>query len=209
MHGFWGEWALLAAVMATAAASPGPDFVIAVRNSVLHARRAGLMTALGFALGVGVHAGYSLAGIGAVIAGSEMLFTAVRFGGAVYLAWLGLRGLMSKGAGADTIQADGLPQSRLSDGRAVWMGFLTNLLNPKAVLFFIAVFTQVVRPDVPVTVQSVYALTCMIIVGGWFAFVALVLTSPAVRAPFVRASIWIDRLCGALLIVFSLRLIMA
>ena len=202
---FLAEWSMLVVLMATASASPGPDFVVAVRNSILYSRRTGIVTAVGFGLGVAVHVGYSLAGIAALIAQSVALFTVVKYAGAVYLIWMGWKALRSRGA-APPANAGEAGAARLSDLAALRMGFLTNLLNPKATLFFLAVFTQLVRPDVPFPVQLLYGLTCVAIVTTWFILVATVLTDPRVRAPFIRLSKWVDRLCGALLIALGLRL---
>jgi threonine/homoserine/homoserine lactone efflux protein len=77
--------------------SPGPDFVVAVRNAVLYSRATGLMTALGFAAGVAIHVGYTLAGLAALIAHSVILFSIMKYAGAAYLLYMGYKALKSKG----------------------------------------------------------------------------------------------------------------
>ena len=86
--------------------SPGADFAMVSRNSLLYSRRAGLLTALGIGAGVTVHVGYSILGVGVLVRESLALFTALKLAGAAYLVFLGLRMLLARdhgeiGAGAD------------------------------------------------------------------------------------------------------------
>lgn len=145
MTEFWLNWILLASVFGVALISPGPDFVMAVRNSILYTRKTGIFTAAGFGLGVGVHIFYTLVGIAAVISQSIFLFSLIKYAGAAYLFYIGFKALRSKGFHASAAGASSKSQS-LSPVQALWSGFLTNLLNPKATLFFLAVFTQFIGP---------------------------------------------------------------
>jgi len=113
--------------------SPGPDFAMVSRNSLLLSRRAGVITALGIGLAVLVHVSYTLLGVGVLIRQSIWLFNAIKLAGAVYLIYLGIRMLRAKPAG-DLPAAQVAP---LSDLGALRVGFLTNLLNPKAVRHWI------------------------------------------------------------------------
>jgi len=87
------------------------------------------------------------------------------------------------------------------------IGFLTNLLNPKATLFFLALFTQVISPETPINVQLVYGASCFVIVTGWFSFVAFVLTAPRVKSTFLKSAKWIDRISGGVMIALGVRLL--
>jgi threonine/homoserine/homoserine lactone efflux protein len=88
----------------------------------------------------------------------------------------------------------------------LWSGFLTNVLNPKATLFFLAIFSQFITPQTSWWVQGGYALTCIIMTGLWFSLVAMVLTHAPVRQFFLSFSKWIDRVCGGLFILLGLKL---
>lgn len=96
-HSFVVNWFILVGVFFMALLSPGPDFVMAVRQSVMHGRRAGIVTAIGFALGVAVHVTYCLLGIAALISQSIVVFSVLKYLGAAYLLYVGIGALRSRG----------------------------------------------------------------------------------------------------------------
>ena len=206
MDSIFTNWLLLVGIFSVALASPGPDFVMAVRNSIMHSRRAGIMTAIGFGLGVGVHVAYCLGGLAIVIAKSVLLFSILKYIGAAYLFYVGWQALKSSGFSADTIEESKLPP--MSDMTALRSGFITNLFNPKATMFFLALFTQIIDPAASFAIQSLYGLTCIMMTIIWFSIVATVLTAPAIRQRFLRISKWIDRVCGALFIALGVKLVL-
>ncbi len=202
------QWLTLIAVFFLAVLSPGPDFVMAVRNSVIYSRRAGLWTALGFGLGVLVHVTYTIFGISAIIAQSILVFNIIKWAGALYLIYFGFMALRSKGMGQKVIDeatATGGSSKAMSDIKALRAGFLTNALNPKATLFFLAIFSQIISPQTPFIWQAVYGLTCSLMVTIWFSAVTMVLTHKHVQAVFLKATKWIDRVCGAMLIALGVK----
>lgn len=203
------QWAMLITVFSLAVLSPGPDFVLAVRNSILHSRRIGVLTALGFGLGVLIHATYTVLGIAAVIAQSVLIFNTIKYLGAAYLVYIGIQALRSRGASAVMLEQSNLPQetsqSPMSGFAALRQGFLTNLLNPKATLFFLAIFSQIIRPDTPKAWLAIYGLTCAIMVTVWFSAVAFVLTHAPIRNRFLKAAKVIDRVCGSLMIALGIK----
>jgi RhtB (resistance to homoserine/threonine) family protein len=201
---FWANWLLLLVVFPVALASPGPDFVMAVRNSVMYSRRAGVFTAIGFGLGVAVHVTYCLAGLALVIAQSVVLFNIIKWIGAAYLFYVGVKALRSRGMDAAGMTGGNAPS--LTPAQALRSGFVTNLFNPKATMFFLALFTQVLDPQLMTLHKLVYGLTCVVMTVLWFSVVATVLTAPPVRARFLRLSRWIDRVCGGLFIALGLKL---
>lgn len=205
------SWLLLVAVFSAAVISPGPDFVMSIRNSLLYGRRAGVLTAIGFASGVLVHASYAVLGVGAVIAHSPVLFSIIKYAGAAYLIYLGVQALRSRGADMSAVEA-GLTRKE-SAKRSDWLslrdGFLTNLLNPKATLFFVALFTQLVDPGMPLYIKAVFGLTCAVMVALWFMVVTLLMTQPAIRKRYVAVSARIDKFFGVLLIGFGIRVAMS
>lgn len=203
---YLSSWLVLVAVFAAAVVSPGPDFVMSVRNSLVYGRRAGVLTAIGFALGVFVHASYAVLGIGAIIAHSIILFNIVKYAGAAYLIYIGVQALRSKGASAAAIEAglQGSSESK-SDWHSLRDGFLTNLLNPKATLFFVALFTQIIDPGMPLYVKALFGVTCALMVALWFMLVAVLMTQPAVRNRYLALSATIDKALGVLLIAFGVK----
>lgn len=200
------EWLFLVAVFAAALASPGPDFIMMTRLSLTQGRFKAILAALGLGLGVCVHVTYVAAGLGALIASSTLWFTALKIMGAAYLFYIGWQGLRSKAQNATGEQA--VPLKVLSAKGAVWQGFLTNVLNPKATLFFVALFSQFLKADGGLGQMVVYGGTCVIMTFLWFTIVATCLTTPAVKTRFVRVSHWLDRVCGGLFIALGVRLIL-
>lgn len=195
---------MLIVVFTVALASPGPDFVMAVRNSVMGSRKAGIFTAIGFGLGVAIHVAYCLAGLALVISQSVMLFNIIKWIGAAYLFYVGWQALKSKGYTPPEEGAVAAPA--MTPVQALRSGFITNLFNPKATLFFLALFTQILSPDIAMGAKIVYGLTCIVMTMIWFSIVATVLTTPKIRAAFLRASKWIDRVCGGLFVALGIKL---
>ncbi len=204
------KWALMASVQLAATMSPGPAFVVSVRNSMAHNRSVGVFTALGLSLGVAAHVVFVLAGISLIIAQSVFLFNFIKYAGAAYLFYIGLKALFfSKKRESDAgVQDDSAPNQKgaMSARKAVVNGFLTNLLNPKAVVFFTAVYTQFIGIDTPFFMHMAYGLTSISIEFLWFAGVAVVLTNSRVKAKFMRVMHWIERGCGGLMIGLGVKL---
>lgn len=136
---------LIAVVTITllAVISPGPDFAMVSRNSLLLSRRAGIFTACGIGAGVLIHVSYTLIGVGVLIQQSPWLFNLLKGIGAAYLIYLGftlLRNATHHDAAPTTTPA------AISDLAALKTGFLTNALNPKTTIFIVSLFMQVVSP---------------------------------------------------------------
>src|SRR5688572_14033054 len=94
----------------------------------------------------------------------------------------------------------------MTPAAALRSGFITNLFNPKATMFFLALFTQILDPQIALLEKTAYGLTCVLMTMGWFSIVATVLTTPKIRASFLKMSQWIDRVCGAIFIGLGVKL---
>ncbi|HRQ60281.1 MAG TPA: LysE family transporter [Alphaproteobacteria bacterium] len=206
---FWVEWMAVVSIMLLGAASPGPDFVVAVRNSVVHSRRAGIFTALGFASGVAVHMLYCILGIAALIAQSVWLFNILKYAGAAYLVYIGVKALQSKGYDSMVVlgETEKNPDVHTYSAYKAWLdGFLTNLLNPKATMFFLALFTQFISPDTPLWVLVLYGMSACAVTITWFSTVAIVLNQRHIRRKFLSMAVWVDRICGIFMIGLGIKL---
>lgn len=202
---YWTEFFTVALIHLLAVASPGPDFAIVVRESVAFGRRAGVFTALGVGAGIFVHVAYSLLGIGLIVSQSIVLFNALKWLAAAYLLYIGIKALRAKPA--DPARAElSLEQAVRSPRAAFATGFVTNGLNPKATLFFLSLFTVVIDPHTPLTVQAGYGLYLALATALWFCLVAMLFSQPRVRAGFARLGHWFDRLMGAVLIGLGVKL---
>src|SRR6185436_19883015 len=150
----WIEFCTVALAHLLAVASPGPDFAVVLKQSLAHGRRVAIWTSVGVGAAILVHVTYSLFGIGLLIRSSPSAFKALKYASAAYLAWIGASALLSPPhaarLGSEAAGAAPTP-------RAAWTtGFLTNALNPKATLFFFALFSVVIDPRTPRLAQAAY-----------------------------------------------------
>ena len=173
------DFGLIAAVgliHLVALVSPGPDFVVACRNSLLYSRTIGIYTAVGFGLGICVHISYAVFGLSWLIANNELIFTVIQYLGAFYLMLIGIQSLRSfqSQIGQETNTAS----SHISPFRAVRIGFITNVLNPKATLFFLSLFSTMLNPTVSELTLVVIAVLLVVTTILWFSLVALLISHP-------------------------------
>ena len=195
---------LLAVVAITffAVISPGPDFAMVSRNSLLLSRRTGVLTALGIAAGVCVHVAYTLLGVGLLIQQSLWLFNLIKLAGAAYLIFLGIKMLRAQPETGEELAS----QPALSSLGALRTGFLTNVLNPKTTIFIVSLFMQVVQPQTPLAVQLGYGAFIVLAHALWFSAVALFFSSASVRSRLLAVRHWIDQIFGGLLVGFGMLL---
>lgn len=129
------------------AISPGPGMLYVLARSLQGGRRVGLATAFGTALGGLVHVAAAAFGLSLLLAQSAMAFALVKYLGAAYLIYLGLKTLLAK-------EVDGMPQDAAAGkGSPFWQGMLNEILNPKIALFFLAFIPQFIDHDAPVVPQ--------------------------------------------------------
>lgn len=186
------------------AMSPGPDFAMSVRNSLTYSRRTGIFTAVGFALGVAVHVAYCIAGIAVIIARSIMIFNVIKYIGAAYLLFIGIQSLFSRSSHTDVGAPEG--GGDIPALKAVRMGFFTNILNPKATLFFLGLFTVVISPGTPRLLLAAAGVIMVVNTALWFSFVAFFLTQKRVRTVVERFQGYFNRAFGGLLIFLSVKI---
>lgn len=191
MH--WNTVLLLLSIHAVALISPGPDFAVVTRLSIVSGRRTGIWAAAGVASAIGAYVLICAFGLALVLNALPWLSQLLSLVGALYLAWLGVQCLRSKGQ---------LPEARAeSMGRQGFVtGFLTNLLNPKAMLYFGSILSQVLTPDLG-TAET--ALIWFLLVGEsllWFSLVATLFSSSRVLEWLRHRLAWFDRAIGVVLL---------
>lgn len=207
MREYASEFLQVAVAHALAVASPGPDFAIVLRQSLVHGRRTAIWTGLGIGTAILLHVGYSLLGLGLLLRGSALWFEVVKYGGAAYLAWLGGQSLFARPRPATAPVAGGADAP--STHGAFVTGFLTNVLNPKVALFFISLFALVVSPRTPKLIQAGYGLWMSLVTMAWFSLVAVLFTRERTRAAFLRRGPLIDRALGAVFLALAASLVFA
>ncbi|WP_148252784.1 LysE family translocator [Aidingimonas lacisalsi] len=195
-------WLSLVAVCAMGAMSPGPSLALVLRHTLGGGRLAGVSAALSHALGVGFYALLTVWGLGALIARQPLMFQAITWAGACYLAWLGIKALQA--GRTDTLTSQAVAESHR---RAAREGILVALGNPKLILFFVALLSQFVSADMSATAKGLIVATALVIDGSWYTLVAVSLSHSAVL-PWLRArSHWINRATGVLLIGLAVRVL--
>jgi threonine/homoserine/homoserine lactone efflux protein len=184
--------------------TPGADMALIGARSANQGFRSGAAAALGVGTGCFVHVAAAAVGLSALIAGSSTAFALVRWAGAIYLVWLGI-GLLRAGGG--TAAAQELPATPAR--RSFAQGFLTNVLNPKVALFFLAFLPQFIAPDAPHKGWAVVALGTLFAFNGTLvnlAFAALVARARRVFAGPSTLGRWVSRGVGALFVALGVRL---
>lgn len=182
---------------------PGPDFFMVVKNSVTGSRKDGILTASGIALGVGIHIIYCAAGFAAIISQSILLFTVFKILAGIYLIYLGISALMAKHPQQNIHGSPSAGKNSFTEG------FVTNVLNPKASLAFLSIFTVVLPQGVPLAEMLAIAGILIMTTFMWFAFVSVALTTETVRALYARFSDAATKIFGAILLGLGIKLIIS
>ena len=192
-------FALFAAATIVLLVVPGPAVLYIVTRSVAQGRGAGLVSVLGVHTGSLVHVTFAAVGVSALLYASATAFTVVRYAGAAYLVFLGLRKLLGRAtAGGEPVEARAVPRVRLFG-----QGVVVNVLNPKTAIFFLAFLPQFVNPARgPVAVQIMVLGACFIALGivsdGSYALLASALAGRLRRT--ARARLALDRSSGVMLL---------
>lgn len=189
----------LGAMHLVALASPGPDFALILRSC--HHRARALGAAIGISLAILLHATFSLTGISLLIAGAPLLFTLVRVVGALYLGWLGYGALRAARSRQSGFSAQEGEQGSLLLG--LRQGVATNLLNPKALLFFVGLLAAMVTPEVGTGVRLLLALELFALSLAWFCLLAWSLSTARAQRLLARAQRPLNLMTGLLFMVVS------
>ncbi len=184
--------------------SPGPDFAVVVRNSLIYTRKTGVLTAIGVSLGILVHLTYILLGVGILISKTVWLFSLFKYLGAAYLLYIGIKGLLSKKQTANYDNTHSLPE--ISTLKAISTGFLTNALNPKAMFFFLSLISAFI-PGKPTIIIAIYGVIIFMSTLLWFLFVAMCFSNKRLRSFFKNFQYLIERVTGCLLILLGIKML--
>ncbi|MEJ1119406.1 LysE family translocator [Phyllobacterium sp. CCNWLW109] len=206
MSHYMYEFLGLMAVFSIMIVSPGADFAIVVRQSIVHGRRSAIMTSLGIGSSLLFHISYTVLGLGLLVSKSLLLFGLLKWAGAAYLVYLGIKALRAPAMEAPADVVENVPQKKISDGRSFLMGFVTNALNPKAVLFFLSLFSALVSHETPVLIQASYGVFMALALVAWFVAVSTFFTIQSVRDRFVSWGKWFNRVTGMVFIGLGIKL---
>ncbi|NAW57921.1 MULTISPECIES: LysE family transporter [unclassified Vibrio] len=181
--------------------SPGADFVLVLKNSLNAGRKAGLLTAAGISLAITIHISYSWLGISYLVSQNQWLFMGIKYAGAAYLIYLGIKGILSASADAALSYSAEQP---LAAHRYLLQGFLCNALNPKTMLFFLSIFSQVISADGSTDMEALlYGVYMIALHGIWFSLVATLITAPLLQKRLLGMKKRLNQACGAGLMLFG------
>ncbi len=189
--------------------TPGADTMLILNRAMLHGKTAGLFTTIGVNIGVLVHTTFAAFGLSLFIANSITLFAIVKYAGAAYLIWLGAKQLLPRNRQRRSSSSHSSGPARTGHVFHLASGILTNVLNPKVILFFIAFFPQFIRPEslhnpAPfIFLGVVYALLGIL----WFSLLSVFAASAAERLMRTeRFQTWMDRFSGVVFILMGIKI---
>ncbi len=192
--------------------TPGADMALVTRNAASQGFKAGAAAALGVGAGCWVHIAAAALGLSALLAGSTIAFDLLRWTGAAYLLWLGCSLLRQRQTIPQDSQLFGTEASRSTWRRMFAQGFLTNALNPKVALFFLAFVPQFIRPDAPERTLAFIALGTVFVVNATLVSLGIAWAVSALRQrldgrpALRRAGDWLNRGVGGMFVLLGLRL---
>ena len=205
MTQYWTELAGLMAVFAVMIVAPGADFALVIRQASVHGRRAAVLASVGIGCSLLFHISHTILDIGLIVSKSLLLFSLLKWAGAAYLIYLGVMALRASALTVD-VRQDGTASDDLPAWKLFGLGFVTNVLNPKPVLFFLSLFSLLVSPHTPALIQAGYGLVMASALILWFFGVSIVFTSRPVRERFLAMGRWFNRVTGVMFIGLGLRL---
>jgi threonine/homoserine/homoserine lactone efflux protein len=186
--------------------TPGPDMLFVIGSSAAHGRRAGVMASLGVGAGCLLHMVLAAVGLSALLAASAVAFELVKWAGAAYLVWIGLAMLRRPAA------ASGAPKAAVPPHKVFWQGAMTNALNPKVALFFLAFLPQFITPDASGQAAAFLMLGAWFNISGTLVNVVVALLASSVRQRLAQAGstgrigAWLQRAAGALFVALGIKL---
>ncbi|MEM6052891.1 threonine export protein RhtC [Erwinia sp. P7711] len=190
--------------------SPGPDFFFVSQTAVSRSRKEAMLGVTGITLGIVIWAGVALMGLNLILQQMAWLHQLIMVGGGLYLLWMGWQMLRSaRQQHKQATQPDAAAVVLPKKGKTFLKGFLTNLSNPKAVIYFGSVFSLFVGDNVGAGERWGLFL---LIVGEtfvWFSLVASIFALPAMRQGYQRLAKWIDGFAGVLFAGFGIHLILS
>ncbi|MBY4678093.1 LysE family translocator [Marinobacterium arenosum] len=193
------EWLLLAGVMLMGAMIPGANTAVVLRNTLNGSQRDGMITALGLATALAIHVSLSIVGLAAIISETPSLYQAIRWLGSAYLLYMGVTYMLTKPA------ADG--NGGASRSRNPFLsGLMVSLFNPKVLIMFVALFSQILQQEQSWSLKLLYGVTPVVMEFTWLTLIITLLTRPSVQQGLQRVRNRLERTIGAALVLLGIKL---
>jgi len=182
------------------AMSPGPSLAVVLRNTISGGRTQGVMTGIGHGIGFGIYAFIAVMGLSTLLLANEKIFNLLQWAGAVVLIWLAYNML--------TYNPSGPAKEHEGSGRRGFSeGFMIAFLNPKILVFLVAVFSQFIDPEMTNPGRFIMAIVAGIIDTTWYVLVAAVLAGTSIIDKLRANAVIIDRSIGTVLLMLAILLI--
>ncbi|MEK4495462.1 LysE family translocator [Ureibacillus sp. FSL W8-0352] len=184
---------------------PGPDFAVVTKNTLTLGKAGGLKTAAGTCCALLIHTTFAILGLSAIIVKSALLFSIIKYIGAIYLIYIGIKALLSLRK-SETTESEINNVHRFSNGSCFKQGFFTNILNPKVALFFLTFFPQFVDSGSTFIPFLIMGITYAILTAIWFILYVYLIHQISAFMKNIRTQKVIEGVTGAILIGFGLKL---
>ena len=188
-------------VCAMGAISPGPSLAVVLRNTISGGRTQGIMTGIGHGIGFGIYAFIAVMGLSSLLLANEQIFHLLQWAGALVLIWLAFNMITHK-------QSVSSKEYEGSGRKGFLEGFMIAFLNPKILVFLVAVFSQFINPDITNTGRFIMAMIAGIIDTTWYVLVAAVLAGTPIIDKLRVNAVIIDRSIGMVLLMLAILLIL-
>ena len=184
---------ILALVCASGAISPGPSLAVVLRNTVKGGRAQGVMTGIGHGLGLTIYSFIAVMGLSSILTGNKTLFTSIQIAGSFWIIWIGYNMIKSS--------SKELPDHHEESGAKGFVeGFLIAFLNPKILVFFVAVFSQFIHRELTRIDITIIVMVAGLIDTLWYILVAMLISGTKLIDQLKKKSIFIDRVTGIFLV---------
>ena len=204
MSDLYVQFISIAIIHIFAVMSPGPDFAIIVKQSITRGRRAALAASLGIGTGIIGHIALCMFGLSMLIAESDFLFSLIKILGAGYLIYVGTMSIVNR---TDMQDIEDEVLSKPSGLESFKLGLLTNILNPKATLFFLSLYAIIITDQTTIQIQALYGIWMAVVTALWFSFLSIALTNKAVLKRIQSISSKVQVGTGLVLIIFAVKLL--
>jgi threonine/homoserine/homoserine lactone efflux protein len=198
-------WLSLVVICILGALSPGPSLALVIKNTLNGGARQGYATAISHGLGVALYAAITATGIGLLIVQSPILFDAIKYSGAAFLLYLGIKALMSKKQNIQFASQTGAIDPSINGWRD---GFLIAFLNPKLAIFFLALFSQFVDANAGWQQKAIMTTTVGLIDMVWYVVIAYAMSRGPILDKLKANSHIVDKVTGSFLILLAARVVL-
>ena len=190
-------WVQFATICIVGAMSPGPSMALIIRNSIKYGRVSGILSSVGHAIGIGIYAGVSVAGLQIILINNIFLFNTIQFCGSVFLLVLGILFLRDTGQKLSI-------QDKQKSVNSFTQGFAISILNPKILIWFAAIFSQFIEISSTNFVKFTMVLIASSIDGLWYIILTIIVTGFGLKQFLENNTKIIQNISGAVLIFISI-----